>query len=338
MFTMKRKTLFLLVGFFFLASLFCPKEPLAAPYYTGKRVALIVTNEPGAGYDRTARLLVKYLPKYIPGNPTIIVENMVGASGLVGTNYLYNIAKPDGLTIGAMSKGNPIAQLLKAEGVRFDMRKFAWIGSLASEATLFVVRNGLPYKTFNELRKAKDPIFFGTTGPASLGDQFTSLSEAFLGLKIKRVVTGSSGATALALERSEADAMSGSYGSLLPFIRRIQLRPMIRGRVSEAGVENLPVDEDLATDKDGKTIMAIRSSTDLIGRPYVAPPGTPSEIVNIWREAFAKAAKDPNLQKDAKTGDLTVEYLPAGECVKVLNNVFSQPPDLVNKLGKYIKF
>ena len=134
------------------------------------------------------------------------------------------------------------------------------------------------------------------------------------------------------------DGLLGSLGALIPYIERGVLRPVIRGRVSEPEVEKLPVDEDLTTDNKGKIIMAIRSATDLVSRPFVAPPRTPVDIMNILREAFAKAAKDPNLQADAKKADLPVKYVPEGECLKVINYIFSQPPDIVSEFSKYITF
>jgi hypothetical protein len=113
---------------------------------------------------------------------------------------------------------------------------------------------------------------------------------------------------------------------------------LIRGRVSEPGIENLPVDEDLAIDRKAKTIMAMRSAPERIGRPYVAPPGIPTDIMNILRDGFAKVCEDSELKEEAKKAMMTVEYLPADECVKVLNYVFNQPEDIIKEFSKYIKF
>ncbi len=126
---MKRQTLLLLVGLLFIFTIFIPIKLLAAPYYEGKVVKIIVGSEPGGGYDRMARLIAKHLPKHIPGKPTMIVENMAGAGSLIAANHIYNIAKPDGLTIGAPQRGIPFAQLTKAEGIKFDIMKYSWIGS-----------------------------------------------------------------------------------------------------------------------------------------------------------------------------------------------------------------
>ncbi len=142
----------------------------------------------------------------------------------------------------------------------------------------------------------------------------------------------------LAIERKEVDGRGGSYSSLKPFIERGLVRPIIRGRVSEPGIENLPVNEDLTTDPKGKTIMAMLASADGIGRPYVVPPETPADIMNILRDAFAKVAKDPELQEDAKKNRMEVSYTSGDECLKVLNYLLNQPSDIVQEFGKYIKF
>ncbi len=156
-------------------------ELRAAPYYEGKVLKIIVSFPPGGGYDRIGRILAKYLPKYIPGKPTVIVENMPGASGMIGANYLYNIAKPDGLTIGTINRAIPSAQLLKIEGVKFDMLKYSWVGSAAVEASVLVLRTDLPYKTYEEMKKVKEPINVGATGPGDLTYNFETLLKQYLG-------------------------------------------------------------------------------------------------------------------------------------------------------------
>jgi len=274
---MKKKTC-LLMSLFVLAVFFLSGQLMAAPYYEGKKMTIIVGFEPGGGYDRLARILAKHLPKHIPGKPTIIVENMPGASSMVSANHMYNIVKPDGLTICSFNQGIPFAQLLKAEGVRFDVTKFSWIGSAAAEASALTVRADLPYKTFDDMLKAKEPIVLGSAGPGTQTHQFPILLQEFLGLKLKIVIYPSGTAVLLAVERKEVDAYAAFYNSLRPVIERGLVRPMIRGRVSGPGIENLPVDENLTTDPKAKTIMAMRSATDQVGRPYVAPPTTPPDI------------------------------------------------------------
>ena len=132
-----------------------PIVAAAHPNFSGKTVTIVVGYKPGGGYDATARMLARHLPDHLPGKPTVIVQNMPGGNSIIGANHMYNVAKPDGLTIGTFNRNLPIAQLTKVQGVKYDMLKFAWIGSAANEATILAIRNDLPYKNFEELRKAK---------------------------------------------------------------------------------------------------------------------------------------------------------------------------------------
>ena len=323
-----------------LSALILVGSTLAAPvpYYKGKIITIIVGYGPGGGYDRMARLLAKHLPKYIPGNPTVLVENMPGADSMISVNHLFRIARPDGLTLGTFNRGMVYAQLLNAKGVRFDLNKFAWIGSSAVEATVLTLRTDLPYKTFSDVMKAKSTIVLGTTGPADSSGQFPVLLKEFFNLNLKMISYPSSADAMLAVERKELDGRGASYSSIKPFIDRGLVRPVIRGKVAEKGIENLPVDEDLATDKRAKTLLWMRSAPDRIGRPYVAPPGTPAEALQALREAFDKVAKDPAMQKDAEMNTMSVEYTGPDQTLKIIRELLAQPPDIVKEFGKFIKF
>ncbi len=333
---MKRHALWLLIGCSLFSFFFPSKQLLSAPYYEGKIIKIVVGLGPGGGHDRMARILAKHLPRFIPGRPVITVENMPGASSMLAANYLFNIAKPDGLTIGTFERGIPTAQLVKSEGARYDVRKFSWIGSMAVEASMITVRDDLPYKNYADLLKAKSPIMFGNTGAADVFSQFLYLLKEFHGLNCKLVNYPSYADVQLAMERKEVDGRGYSSNSFR-FMGR-GARPVIRGRVSEPEIEHLPVDEDLTTSKLGKALMAIRSSPEQIGRPYVAPPNTPSDAMNILRNAFSQVAKDSELQEESKKIMITINYTPADDCMKVLNYIFSQPEDLVSQYSKYLKF
>ncbi len=337
---MKKFTTLILFGLFFLSlSFYCrPVYGAATPYYKGKVINIIVGYNPGGGYDRVARLLAKHLPKHIPGNPVILVQNMPGASSMIAANYVYNLVKPNGLTIGAIDRGLAFAQMLKAEGGKFDLRKFAWIGSAAVESTVLILRSELPYKTIADIAKATSPIIIGNLGPANNSTHFLTFQKEFLGYNYKFISYPAAADAMLAMERKEVDGMGVAYSTAKLLIDRGVASPMIRGRVSEAGIENLPVDEDLARDKKAKTLMAMRSAPDRMGRPYVAPPGTPEAVMSVLREAFAKVAKDPALLEDARKNKMTLEYVPDKEVLKLLDYILNQPPDTVSEFAKYIKF
>ena len=305
-------------------------------YYEGKTISIVVGFGPGGGYDRIARLLAKHLPKHIPGRPTIIVQNMVGGGSMIAASYLYNVARPDGLTIGTIEKGLAFAQLLKTDGVQFDLMKYSWIGSAASETVVLAIRSDLPYKTVDDLRKARDPLYIAGIGASDT--QHPLILKEYLKLNLKMTIYPSAIDGMLAIERKEADGKSGSYSTLKPYIDRGLIRPLLRGRKSIPEIANLPVDQDLTTDPKGKTILGMLSSIDLFARLYVAPPGSPPEVINILRTAFARVMKDPELLADSKKMGYPMEYVSADECLKVLKSLFSQPDDIVKEFGKFVKF
>ena len=284
-------------------------------------------------------MLARHLPNHIPGKPTVIVQNMPGGNSIIGANHMYNVAKPDGLTIGTFNRNLPIAQLTRVQGVKFDMLKFAWIGSAANETTILAVRNDLPYKTFEDLRKAKEPVVIGSTGPGANTYDFPLLLKDLVGLNFK-IVSGysSSADIMLAVERKEADARAGSLSSLQPFIDRGLVHPVIRARSTQPGLEKLPVDESFAPNPRAKAIMALRSAPEQVARPYVLPPNTPADIVKVMRKAFADSIADPAAQAEAKKAKMDFDFTDGDEALKIMKDVLNQPKDIVDEFSKYVKF
>jgi tripartite-type tricarboxylate transporter receptor subunit TctC len=337
---MKKKTLCLLIAFLVFSVILSQKElQAAATYYEGKVINIIVGYSPGGGYDRISRVLAKHLPKHIPGNPKVLVQNLPGGGSMIAANQLFNLTKPDGLTIGIFNRGMPFAQLLKAEGVKFDLRKFNWLGSVSVETATLALRTDLPFKTAEDVLKSKNTIMVGSAGgPSDSNTQFVILLKEFAKLNVKIIDYPASAEAMLAVEQKEVDGRGGSYSSIKPYVERNLVRCWIRGRVSEPGIENLPIDEDLTTDKMGKTIMAMRSAGDTLGRPYVAPPGTPVDVLNILKEGIAKVLKDPEMKEDVKKNKMEIEHVSPEECLRLVNYVLNQPEDVVKEASKYIKF
>jgi tripartite-type tricarboxylate transporter receptor subunit TctC len=225
------------------------------------------------------------------------------------------------------------------EGVKFDMTKFAWIGSAASESTILAIRADLPYKNIEDLKKAKEPVVIGATGPGANTYDFPLLLKEMLGLNLK-VVSGysSSADIMLAIERKEVDGRAGSFSSIRPFVDRKLVIPVVRARAIEPGIENLPVDESLAPNPRAKAIMALRSAPEVIGRPYVMPPGTPVELLQTMQAAFASAIKDPKTVEEAKKAKAELEFVSGKDAIEVMKEVLDQPQDVVKEFSKYIKF
>jgi tripartite-type tricarboxylate transporter receptor subunit TctC len=309
------------------------------PRFEGKTIRIVVGYSAGGGYDATARILARHLPKHIPGKPSIIVQNMPGANSIIAANFIYGVASPDGTTLATFNRNLPIGQLLKVPGVKYDMLKFAWIGSAASESTVLTIRNDLGYKNFDEMKKSGKTIVIGATGPGASTYDFPLLIKELLGINIK-LVSGypSSADIMLAIERKEVDGRAGSYSSVRPFIDRNVVRPVIRARYAEAAVKDLPVDENLATTPRAKSVMALRSVPEVIGRPFVMPPGTPEDVVKIMRDAFRNALQDPELLAEAQKARLEFNFIAGDEALKIVRELLSQPKSVVDEFSKYIKF
>jgi tripartite-type tricarboxylate transporter receptor subunit TctC len=313
---MKRFILCLLVSFLVLGLFIIPANSLAEPYYAGKTIKIVLPTKPGGGYDRIAQLIAKHLSKNIPGNPNIIVQYKPGAGSRIATNYLYNEATPDGLTIGA----------------------FAWIGAPVRRAIVLTIRSDLPYRSFDDLLAANETIHFGATGTGGADTYFPLSLKHYLGLKVNMVQYTSGAEVLLAIERKEVDGCALTYGTMKPHIASGLVRPVLRGLASKPGIEDLPVNVDLTTDKEGKTIMSLLSIVGKVGQPYVAPPQTPVDRMKVLRQAFSKWAKDPEVQEKANKFKEAIEYVSAEEAIEVVNYVVNQPPDIIEELTKYIKF
>ena len=308
-----------------------------ANFFEGKTVTVLIGAKSGS-LAVAAQIVAHHLGKYIPGKPAVVVQQMPGAAHLLATNNVYNIAKPDGLTLLAANPNVAIAQLSKVEQVRFDVRKFQWLGSSGADGVAFSIRADLPYKTFEDLKKADRELIAGTTGPGSNAHDFPLLLKEFAGAKLK-LVSGypANSDVLLALERKEVDSWSALASTIRTAMDRGAVRALVRGRVSTPGFENLPVDEDLATSPLGKSIMSIKAIPLAIGRAFAATPGTPADRLAILREAFAKALKDPELQAEGKKAKMDLQHISHEQVLKDFTALLNQTPETLKEMGKYIK-
>jgi tripartite-type tricarboxylate transporter receptor subunit TctC len=320
-----------------LVLLLAPLARAQAPFYEGKAVTVLFGAKTGS-LEIAAQIVAHHLGKYLPGKPAVIVQHMPGAAHLLATNNVFNVAKPDGLTILAANSNVAIAQLSKVEQVRFDVRKFQWLGSSGADGVALSIRSDLPYKTFDELKKADRELVAGTTGPGSNAHDFPLLLKEFAGLKLK-LVSGypSSSDVLLAIERKEVDSWSALATTIKLAADRGAVRPLVRGRVAVPGFENLPVDEELATSALGKSLMAIKSIPQAIGRAFAVAPATPADRVAMLRDAFAKAIKDPELVAEAKKAKINVNLISHEQVLKDFTALLNQTPETLKEMGKYIK-
>lgn len=306
-------------------------------FYQGKTISIVIGAKSGS-LAVAAQVVGRHLGKYIPGNPTVINRQMPGGAHLIATGHIYNVAEPDGLTILAANPNVAIAQLAKLQQVRFDVRQYQWLGSSGADGAMFAIRADLPYKTYKELQQSGAELVAGTTAPGSNAYDFPMLLKEFAGAKL-RLVTGyaANSDILLAVERKEVDAWSALGTTVQMGIDRGAVRPLVRGRTPVPGWEHLPVDEDLTTDKVGRSLMAIRGIPLSIGRAFAVRPGTPPERVAILREALAKVIADPQFQADARNAKIRMHHISADEVTKSFQTLMDQPQDVLDAMAKYMK-
>jgi tripartite-type tricarboxylate transporter receptor subunit TctC len=307
-------------------------------FYEGKTVSVII-GATGGSLELAARIVTRHLGKHLPGQPSVVLQNMPGAAHLVATNHVYTVAKPDGLTLLAANPSVGIAQLTKVDGARFDLRKFEWLGSSGADGVAMAIRPDLPYKTWQEFKNADREIVVGTTGPGSNAHDFPLFLKEFAGAKFKLVSGYKANADILlALERKEVDGWAAFATTIKLAADRGAVRPIVRGRVAIPGFENLPIDEELASSALGKAMMGIRAAPLAIGRAFAAAPRTPADRVAMLREAFAKTVKDPEFIAEMKKAKIDTHYIAPDEVSKLFAGMLEQPPEVQKELVKYLKF
>jgi putative tricarboxylic transport membrane protein len=299
-----------------------------ADFYKGKTVTYIVATPPGGGYDFYGRLVSEYLQKYLPGS-TVVVKNMPGAGHLVGANALY-ASKPDGLTIGTFNTGLIYAQIIKHEGAKFDLGKMSWIGKAATEPRVLAIASHSPIKTFDDLRNAKQPVNFATSGGGTSSD-FVETHLLANGLKLNmKILTGYSGTERrLAMRRGEVVGAMGSRSSFGSFVQDGHGRFVAQIGGNDKDVPQL---KDLVRDPSAKALLAVLQSRGDIARLTAGPPGIPQDRLDALRAAFHKAMEDPELQAKAEKLERSVEPAYGDELLEMVKAALNQPPEIVQLL------
>jgi len=306
-------------------------------FYKGKTVSIVIGAKTGS-LAIAAQLVSHHIYKHIPGNPTVIFRQMPGAAHMNATNHIYNVAEPDGLTILAANPNVAMSQLAKVAQVRFDVRKFEWLGSSGPDGAMFSIRADLPYKTFKEFRDSGNELIVGTTGPGSNAHDMPLLLKEFAGANL-RLVKGyaANSDILLAVERKEVDGWAALATTIKTGIERGAVRAIVRARAPVPGFNDIPVDESLTTDPTGKALMAIRGIPLSIGRAFAVRPGTPSDRVAMLREALAATIADPQFQDEAKKAQIDMEYISAEAVRKGFDEMMNQPPAVLEAMNKYLQ-
>ena len=316
----------------------------AAPFYEGKTIRIIVGTSPGGGYDTYTRLIARHFSNHIPGKPAIIVDNMPGAGGLVSANHLFKVAKPDGLTIGHFVGGQFLQQLLGKPGIEFDALKFEYIGVPAQDNFVFGVAKSTGITNIEQWLASKTAVKFGAIAAGDGTYDIPKVAEVALGLPIQ-VVSGYKGTAPirLAFNSGEVGGLSNSWQSFrstwrkelddgeLLILLQVSAQP-------HPDLSKVPSAMNIAkTDEARKLIQAVAQAHGAAVRPYVLPPGTPKDRVEILRSAFMETIKDPELLKEAAKANLEINPGSGEELERNVKELLRLEPPLIARLKEILK-
>jgi tripartite-type tricarboxylate transporter receptor subunit TctC len=327
--------------FFWLAVLACllwRSDAVAqSPFYQGQTVTIRVGFTAGGAFDVWARLIAQHFGKYVPGNPNFVVQNMTGGGSMIAANYVYSVAKPDGLTLGVVSPGLYIQQLSGQKEIKFEWFKYSWIGSPEKTDRIFYIRADTPYKTLLDLRDAVEPPKCAATGLGTAAYYFPRLLQEAFGLKLAMVPGYQGAADAnLAIERGETQCWCGSvqayFGSepgrswaKTGFVRVLTQG----GQKRHPNLPNVPtvwefMDQQKVSDLH-RRLAKIFVLPDEMGRPFFGPPGMPADRLKALREGFVKMMNDPDVIAEAKSKGLEPSLM-TGEQIEALGREIGTVP------------
>jgi tripartite-type tricarboxylate transporter receptor subunit TctC len=319
-------------------------------FYQGKTMTYVVGLLAGDSTDLWARAVTRNMVKHIPGNPQLVVQNMPGAGGLIATNYIYGVAKPDGLTMGSVSAGHYFHQLAGRKEAQFDWRKFTWIGASGRHEYLFVMRADAPYRTIDDIRAASEPPKCSSTAPGSASHITLKMLEEGLGIKFN-IVTGYRGGSEqdLAIERGEVQCRGVTTAAFLGrspmpgWVKKGFLRVLVQTPPKRnPKVPDVPTVHELMEryriPKKNRRVALVLLGTDNFGNfPSAATPGIPSDRVRILREAYAKALKEPDLLEEAKKRDWEIIPISGEELELAAKEVIDQPADIIERIKQLLE-
>ena len=316
----------------------------AAPFYEGKSIRIIVGFSAGGGFDTYSRLIARHMGRHIPGNPTVVVENMPGAASLVSANHVYKVAKPDGLTILNFHGNQVINQLIGKPGIEFDARKFEYIGIPTQDnvACAFYKPSGIT--TFDNLRNAKTPVKLGGVAPGDTTYNTAKLLIAALKLPIQ-LVAGYKGTAEVRLAAEAGEVAGGCWQ--WESIKSIWRQGIDAGNVAvvlqvnpkpHPELPKVPNAIDFAPDENSKQLLKFGGHDPAaITRPYAVAPGTPKDRVQMLRRAFNETMKDTEFLAEAKKSRLDTAPLTGEEIEKIVGQLFKMDASLINQLKEILK-
>jgi len=324
-------------------ALLCAASPAIAQdsveqFYRGKSINIYVGSSAGGGYDSYARILGRYVSKYIPGNPIIVPQNMPGAGGNKAAGYVYSVAPKDGTAIGAIFPGSILQPLIGDTAVQHDPAKFIYLGSANSDVYTCVVRTDAPVKTFKDVLTHE--MIVGASNEGGTTRDMPTVSNNVLGARF-RIVTGYAGTQeiALAIERNEVHGICGfGYTSLLTirpdWVQRGVVSILVQENAKGGAVLNqmgVPRTVDFAKTAEDRQVMELVYSQGVFGRPYVFPPGVPADRVAALRKAFMTAFQDKELLAEAARIKLDIEAISGEDVQSMVAKLFATPANIVGR-------
>jgi tripartite-type tricarboxylate transporter receptor subunit TctC len=338
----RRKTAALAASSLLLSFLATPIPPANAAdaYFKDKQIRLVVGSAAGGGYDAYGRLLAQYMRNHIPGNPTIIVQNMPGAGSLVAANYIYNVAPKDGTFFGAVNAMLATDPLVYPERVKFDPRRFGWLGSALRENHIGVAWSEARVRSLDDVLK-NQLIVAGTGGATNFYPLFV---DALLGAKMK-MIPGYQGTKQgmLAMERGEAGGVVGITWASVKATNGSWLRDDKIRVFAQFGLKKHPELPDVswiydyAHTDDDRAAMDLAFGNSEFGRPFMAPPGVPDRVVEILRDAFEDTMSDPAFQADAEKRELDLSFTSGREIQSLIEKIYQTPPAVVARVRQIVQ-
>jgi len=327
------------------ALLFAPLFMTAAHaenFYQGKTIAIITSTGAGGSFDHAARALTRHMPRHIPGNPNMIVQNMPGGGHTRATNFLYNQAPKDGTVLGTVGYTIPMHQVVDGRGVHFDARDFNWIGGVGISNLAMMVWHTAGVESVDDLRKKE--VTTGATGTGSAMYLYANVMNRMLGTRY-RIITGykQSVDVDLAMERGEVEGRGGASFSSVPREHPKWISDNLIRVIAQVGVErdellpNVPLLTELAETDDARQVLRYISLPVGVGRPYLAPPGVPAERVALLRKAFDATMKDKEYISETDKMALDIRPISGEDLAKVIDEIVSISPELLEKVKEAIK-
>ena len=316
----------------------------AEDFYRNKTVRIIVGFAPGGGFDAYARAIARHLGKHIPGNPSVVVENMTGAGSLISANYLYRLAKPDGLTIGNFHGNQIINQIIGGAGIEFDARRIQWIGVPVKDTGACVVTKASGITSFERWRNAKTPVKLGGGASGDTASASAKILKEALGLPVQ-LVMGYKGTSEmrLAAESGELAGACFQWESIKTTWRKgldsgEALVPLQINPKSHPELAQVPNAIDFAKTEEARQLIRFGiHEPAAMTRPYGLPPATPEERVEVLRKAFLATFKDPAFVADSERAKLELDPISGAELEKLIESFFKLDPAILAKLKEALK-